>query len=359
MTTTLSSANSGDSVVGSLANVSIAAPPSRPSAIAAASASSSTMPPRPALISRMPGLACASTAALTSPTVSGVFVAWIETKSADRDELFDRRHELPRRAGGRDRRSRTGRTRRGACRTRARAARRAHRRDRGRRCRASCRGARRLPTSSGSTRRPSGRRCACGTLRACASSNASVCSAAERMFDCGAFTTITPRRVASATSTLSSPMPARPTTTRSAPGFEHLGGDLRRAADHERLRALDRVEQLLGRQARSARRRRGRRRAWPRARARRGVRRRERAAAIGREGRRLARAGRRSGAHLRRGRRRRARTTGGRTRARRTPRRERSRPWRRRAAARTARASSAACGPPISRPSTPSNDGKQ
>ena len=44
-----------------------------------------------------------------------------------------------------------------------------------------------------------------------------VCSAAEMMLDCGAFTTMTPRRVAASTSTLSSPMPARPTTTRSAP----------------------------------------------------------------------------------------------------------------------------------------------
>ncbi len=42
-----------------------------------------------------------------------------------------------------------------------------------------------------------------------------VCSAAERMLDCGALTTMTPRRVAAATSTLSRPMPARPTTTRS------------------------------------------------------------------------------------------------------------------------------------------------
>ncbi len=33
-------------------------------------------------------------------------------------------------------------------------------------------------------------------------------------------------------------------------GSEQFGGDLRRAADHERLRALDRFEQLLGRQAR-------------------------------------------------------------------------------------------------------------
>ena len=56
-----------------------------------------------------------------------------------------------------------------------------------------------------------------GTLRAWASSSAMVCSAAERMFDCGAFTTITPRSVAAATSTLSSPMPARPTTTSSVP----------------------------------------------------------------------------------------------------------------------------------------------
>ena len=35
------------------------------------------------------------------------------------------------------------------------------------------------------------------------------------MFDCGALTTITPRAVAWATSTLSSPIPARPTTTSS------------------------------------------------------------------------------------------------------------------------------------------------
>ena len=41
--------------------------------------------------------------------------------------------------------------------------------------------------------------------------------AADSTFDCGAFTTITPRFVADATSTLSRPMPARPTTTRSVP----------------------------------------------------------------------------------------------------------------------------------------------
>ncbi len=41
---------------------------------------------------------------------------------------------------------------------------------------------------------------------------AMVCSAAETMFDCGAFTTRTPRRVAASTSMLSRPIPARPIT---------------------------------------------------------------------------------------------------------------------------------------------------
>src|ERR687898_3094920 len=56
-----------------------------------------------------------------------------------------------------------------------------------------------------------------GTLRACASMSAIVCSAADTMLDCGAFTTITPRRVAVSTSTLSRPMPARAITLRFSP----------------------------------------------------------------------------------------------------------------------------------------------
>ena len=56
--------------------------------------------------------------------------------------------------------------------------------------------------------------CACGTLRASASSSASVCSAAVITFDCGALATITPRLVAASTSTLSTPTPARPTALR-------------------------------------------------------------------------------------------------------------------------------------------------
>lgn len=42
-----------------------------------------------------------------------------------------------------------------------------------------------------------------------------VCSAAEMMLLCGALTTITPRWVAASTSTLSNPIPARPTTIKS------------------------------------------------------------------------------------------------------------------------------------------------
>ena len=54
--------------------------------------------------------------------------------------------------------------------------------------------------------------CACGMLRACASIIAIVCSAAATMFDSGAFATMMPRLVAAGTSTLSTPMPARPIT---------------------------------------------------------------------------------------------------------------------------------------------------
>ena len=43
-----------------------------------------------------------------------------------------------------------------------------------------------------------------------------MCSAAETMLDCGALTTMTPRRVAASRSTLSRPMPARPTTSRTS-----------------------------------------------------------------------------------------------------------------------------------------------
>ena len=56
--------------------------------------------------------------------------------------------------------------------------------------------------------------CACGMLRARATSSPTVCSAAEMTVDSGAFATTMPRRVAASTSTLSIPTPARAITFR-------------------------------------------------------------------------------------------------------------------------------------------------
>ncbi len=103
------------------------------------------------------------------------------------------------------------------------------------------------PSQRDRSHRPSTRAAwAWGTLRAWASSSAIVCSAAEMMFDCGAFTTITPRRVAASTSTLSRPMPARPTTTRSAPASSTSAVTVRGRPDDEGVGALDHLEEVLG-----------------------------------------------------------------------------------------------------------------
>ena len=55
---------------------------------------------------------------------------------------------------------------------------------------------------------------ACGMLRASASISATVCSAAATVLASGALATMIPRLDAAATSTLSTPTPARPTTRR-------------------------------------------------------------------------------------------------------------------------------------------------
>ena len=94
VTTTLSNANSGDSVVGSFANVSIAAPPRRPSPIASASASSSTMPPRPALIRRMPGFACVEHVGVHEADRVGRLGRVDRDEVGDRDELVHRLGDL-------------------------------------------------------------------------------------------------------------------------------------------------------------------------------------------------------------------------------------------------------------------------
>ena len=58
---------------------------------------------------------------------------------------------------------------------------------------------------------------ACGMLRAQAIIMAIVCSAAVSTLLAGAFTTMMPRLLAAATSTLSTPTPARPITLRFVP----------------------------------------------------------------------------------------------------------------------------------------------
>ena len=92
--------------------------------------------------------------------------------------------------------------------------------------------------------------CACGMLRAWASSSAIVCSAAATMFDSGALATITPRFVAAGTSTLSTPMPARPITFRRSPRSIRSAVSLVAGADHDPLVAGDRTCELVVRHLR-------------------------------------------------------------------------------------------------------------
>ena len=92
--------------------------------------------------------------------------------------------------------------------------------------RASSRRARRRPTSSAPSCPRVSAACACGTLRASASSSAMVCSAAVITFDCGALATMIPRLVAASTSTLSTPTPARPITFRLVGAGDQVGGEL-------------------------------------------------------------------------------------------------------------------------------------
>ena len=84
-------------------------------------------------------------------------------------------------------------------------------------------------------------------LRASASSSASVCSAAVTTLDCGALATTIPRRVAAATSTLSTPTPARRDDPQPLAALDQLGRHLRRRADQDRVVAADPLRELLGR----------------------------------------------------------------------------------------------------------------
>ncbi len=211
--TTCSNANSGESSTGSCSNTSSAAPASLPSSSAFASACSSTIPPRAVFTIRAPSFMSASSRSPISPSVSGVLGRWIVrtsdcTSSASSVGISSTPISFARSRGTYGSNAIT------------RIPNAAHR----------------LATSPPTRPRPttpsvlpwsstpchferSQRPCfrsslACGMFLACASSSARVCSAAETMFDCGAFTTMTPRRVAASRSTLSRPIPARATTLR-------------------------------------------------------------------------------------------------------------------------------------------------
>ncbi len=201
--------------MGSTANTSRAAPATRPDRIASASASSSTMPPREVLMIRSPGRARARRSRPIRPTVSFDLATCRVMKSAWATRSSRATSSIP------SWRARSGDTYGSWAMSRI--------------PKASARWATSAPTrprptmpsvlpwSSTPSQRlrshlpPIRAAWAWGMLRAWARSSAMVCSAADRMLDCGALTTVTPRAVAAATSTLSRPIPARPTTTRSRP----------------------------------------------------------------------------------------------------------------------------------------------
>ena len=86
---------------------------------------------------------------------------------------------------------------------------------------------------------------AVGIWRASANISAIACSAVVIELPNGVFMTMTPRAVAAGMSTLSTPMPARPTTFSRVGLFEQLGGDLGRGADREPVVVADDLGQFL------------------------------------------------------------------------------------------------------------------
>ena len=89
--------------------------------------------------------------------------------------------------------------------------------------------------------------CACGMLRASASSSAIVCSAAVTTFDCGAFATTIPRRVAAGDVDVVDADAGAGDDPQPLAALDQLGRQLRRRADQDRVEAADPLGQLLGR----------------------------------------------------------------------------------------------------------------
>ncbi len=215
VTTTASRPNSGDSVVGSRSNTSSAAPAITPSLTASARAASSTMPPLAALITRRVGFAFTSRSRPISPAVSAVLGRWMVRKSDSETTWSSGSSSTPM---WRARSTETYGSKAISRSPKARARSATSLPMRPKPTIPSVLSASSTPSHRLRSQRPAtSAACACGTLRAWASNSAIVCSAADTMLLSGALTTITPRRVAASMSTLSSPMPARPTTSRSRP----------------------------------------------------------------------------------------------------------------------------------------------
>ena len=101
--TTAGISSSGLPVAGSAANTSMAAPATRPSRKASASACSSTMPPRAAFTMRTPGLTRCSSFSPSRPIVSAFFGRCTVMKSASpssSSRLASRTPSWAARAGG-------------------------------------------------------------------------------------------------------------------------------------------------------------------------------------------------------------------------------------------------------------------
>ena len=108
-----------------------------------------------------------------------------------------------------------------------------------------------LPTKRRFSQRPSFiARSAAGTERASASISAQACSATLMLLAPGALTTRMPRALAAATSTLSTPVPARAIDLQLRCGREQRGIDLRRASHEQRVGVRQIDSQLGGRSSR-------------------------------------------------------------------------------------------------------------
>ena len=213
--TKFGSVNSGFSPGGSCSNTSKAAAAGRPPFNAWYSAASSTMPPRAVLMRRAAGFIIASSRAAIRPRFASTSGTWMVTKSA------------------RCRRSSSGTssTLKSSARSTATTGSYA--------MTSISSPCARFATSDPTLPRPMTpsvlprtstprnfarvqspawiEASACETQRATANSRAMVCSAAATMLPRGALTTRMPWRVAAATSMLSTPTPARPTTRRRLP----------------------------------------------------------------------------------------------------------------------------------------------